>query len=99
MLRRGRYKLNYSWGDPVELYDLIADPGEFHDLAHVAGYQDLVADMTTRLLSHWDPAALDRQVRASQRRQKYIEDRSARAGATQPRADSPGILAKIMARG
>ncbi len=75
MLRRGRYKLNYSWGDPVELYDLEADPGEFHDLAHVADYQDLIADMTARLLSDWDPTALDKQVRASQRRQKYIEDR------------------------
>jgi choline-sulfatase len=75
MLRRGRYKLNYSWGDPVELYDLEADPGEFHDLAPIADYQELVADMTARLLADWDPAALDKQVRASQRRQKYIEDR------------------------
>ena len=75
MLRRGRYKLNYSWGDSAELYDLEADPGEFHDLASSAKHQDLIADMTARLLSDWDPAALDRRVRASQRRQKYIEDR------------------------
>ncbi|MYD09174.1 MAG: choline-sulfatase [Chloroflexi bacterium] len=75
MLRRGRYKLNYSWGEPVELYDLEADPGEFQDLASSAEHQDVVADMEARLLSDWDPAALDRQVRASQRRQRFIEDR------------------------
>ncbi len=74
MLRRGRYKLNYSWGEPAELYDLAADPGEFDDLAQVAGYQDLVEKMTDSLLADWDPAALDGQVRASQRRQKYIEE-------------------------
>ena len=75
MLRRGRFKLNYSWGERAELYDLEADPGEFHDLASSAEHQDLAADMRKRLLSDWDPAALDQQVRASQRRQKYIEDR------------------------
>ncbi len=74
MLRRGPYKLNYSWGDPVELYDLEDDPDEFHDLSSRMEYQDLIAAMTADLLSDWDPAALDRQVRASQRQQKYIEE-------------------------
>ena len=29
MLRRGPYKLNYSWGDPLTFFDIAADPGEF----------------------------------------------------------------------
>ena len=73
MLRRGCYKLNYSWKEPVELYDVVADPGEFRDLAGEAAHQDLVAEMKADLLADWDPVELDRQVRASQRQQRFIE--------------------------
>ncbi len=73
MLRRGRFKLNYSWGDPVELYDVVADPDEFHDLAGRAEYRDLIESMRADLLADWDPAALDKQVRETQRQQQFIE--------------------------
>ncbi len=75
MLRRGRYKLNFSWGEPVELYDVVADPGEFRDLAGEAEVADVVAGLKRDLLARWDPAGLDGRVRASQLRQKYIEER------------------------
>ena len=74
MLRRGRYKLNYSWGDPVEFYDLEADPGEFHDLASDEAHQGLINDMKAYLLADWNPTELDRQVRERQRQQRFIED-------------------------
>jgi len=74
MLRRGRYKLNYSWNDPVELYDLQDDPNEFNDLADNPDYHAVITDMTRRLLSDWHPQQLDQQVRASQRRQRFIEN-------------------------
>jgi len=73
MLRKGKYKLNYSWNDPVELYDLQADPNEFHDLADSPEYHHIIVDMTTQLLADWNPAELDDTVRKSQQRQKYIE--------------------------
>ena len=75
MLRRGRFKLNYSWGEPPELYDIEADPGEFRNLAGDADYAGIVATLQADLLAEWDPAALDRQVRSSQRQQQYIEAR------------------------
>lgn len=74
MLRRGRYKLNYSWGDPEEFYDLEADSGEFRDLAGEPAHQERIAEMRADLLADWDPAALDRRVRESQRQQRYIEE-------------------------
>ena len=68
MLRRGRYKLNYSLGDPPELYDIETDPGEFTDLAGEAAFASVAAELQEDLLSRWDPVALDPQVRRSQAR-------------------------------
>ena len=66
MLRRGRFKLNYSLGDPPELYDLQADPGEFEDLGRSAAHSGIREELREHLLSHWDPADLERRVRRSQ---------------------------------
>ena len=74
MLRRGRYKLCFSKGDPVTLYDIEADPDEFHDLSAEPACQQVIAEMQADLLADWDPAALDREVRATQRQQRFIEE-------------------------
>jgi choline-sulfatase len=72
MLRRGRFKLNYSLDDPPELYDLHDDPGEFHDLAGEPAYRAVREELRARLLAHWDPIALERQVRQSQKERLLI---------------------------
>ena len=75
MLRSGRYKLNYAWGDPVELYDLQDDPQEFNDLADSAPHWPIIETMQKRLLAMWkNPAKIDETVRASQRRQRFVEN-------------------------
>jgi choline-sulfatase len=73
MLRRGQFKLNYSLGDDVELYDLAADPGEFRNLAGESQYAPIVEEMTARILSHWNPVALNDQVIRSQQERILIE--------------------------
>lgn len=73
MLRRGRYKLNYSWNDPVEFFDLQDDPNEFNNLADSPEHQSIIAEMTRDLLSDWNPEELDRIIRQSQRNQRFIE--------------------------
>lgn len=72
MWREGRYKLNYSLGDPPELYDLEEDPREFRDLAPDSRYHNVVNTLKERLLKEWDPEKLDRQVRQSQRERLLI---------------------------
>jgi choline-sulfatase len=72
MLRRGRYKLNYSLDDPVELYDLEEDPGEFHDLAADPAYGALREELRERLLAHWNPVDLEQRVRQSQQERLLI---------------------------
>lgn len=73
MLRSGRYKLNYSLGDSPELYDMQADPGEFNDLAADPAHAGTVADLQKRLLEKWDPVALDKKIKQSQRERLLIE--------------------------
>ncbi len=72
MLRRGRYKLHYSLGDPPQLYDIPNDPNEFHDLSREPVYQSVVEELQAQLLSHWDPVAIEQQVRQSQVERQLI---------------------------
>ncbi|MCX7275901.1 MAG: choline-sulfatase [Burkholderiales bacterium] len=74
MLRRGRYKFVHSPGDPDQLYDLVADPDERHNLANLAGdpthtvrLQALRSEVATR----WDMPGLRTAVVASQRRRRF----------------------------
>ncbi len=68
MIRRGRYKLNHYLDQPVELYDLEADPNEFDDLSTDPAYAQVREELTGLVLRDWDPADIDRKVRESQRR-------------------------------
>jgi choline-sulfatase len=73
MLRRGRYKLNYSLGDPAELYDLEADPNEFNDLNAHPDYQAIRDELQFSLLDRWDAEAIEREVLQSQQERLLIE--------------------------
>ena len=73
MLRRGRYKFNYSLGNPPELYDLLEDPNEFHNLASDRTHRPIIAELQAQLLSHWDAVNLEQRVRQSQKERLLIE--------------------------
>ena len=73
MLRRGRYKLNYSLGDPPELYDIEQDPNEFNDLGTNPDYQVIRDKLQTHLLSQWDANTIEQEVLQSQQERLLIE--------------------------
>ena len=73
MLRKGRYKLNYSLGDASELYDIAEDPNEFRNLANDEAYQAICRELEAQLLAAWDPVEIEKQVRASQKARILID--------------------------
>lgn len=73
MLRQGRYKFNYSLGDAPELYDIVEDPGEFHNLADEPAYQSIREELEAQLLADWHPVEIERQVCESQKTRILIE--------------------------
>lgn len=74
MIRKGRWKYVYYHGEPDELYDLLADPGEKTNLAASADMQDIIGDLKAMLLDNWDADAIDRRVREHQRERALIAE-------------------------
>jgi choline-sulfatase len=73
MIRRGALKFIHSPADPDQLYDLSRDPGERDNLAGKAESAAQVAALRAEVAKRWDLAALDAEVRASQRRRRLVD--------------------------
>jgi choline-sulfatase len=71
MIRRGALKFIHCPTDPDQLYDLVADPDERHNLApqdpRVAGFREEIA-------RRWNLETLRQDVLASQKRRRLVSD-------------------------
>ncbi len=68
-----RFKYIHVHELPPQLYDLDADPGEWHNLANDPAYATVAAGLGTRLLDGWDGAEVERRIIASQRRRAFVK--------------------------
>lgn len=84
MIRSGPWKLTYCDQHSVQLFNLVDDPAERHDLAGSEEHANTVERLRARVLEHWDPARVRREM-AVQRRDTDVL--MAWAAAVQP-ADS-----------
>ena len=73
MIRRGGMKFIHSPPDPDQLYDLRRDPGERDNLARKPGHAARIAEFRAEVARRWNLAALDAEVRASQRRRRLVD--------------------------
>lgn len=93
MIRRGPWKFVHSPADPDQLFNLSGDPGELVNLAGHPPLAPTVDAVRREVEARWDLEALDRDVRESQRRRRFVFA-AGRAGAKrtawdfQPYADA-----------
>src|SRR5215831_11228512 len=74
MIRRGRHKFVHSPADPDQLYDLASDPHERVNLAGDPAVAAVAAEFRREAAARRDLAALDREVRRSQRRRIAVSE-------------------------
>jgi len=73
MVRSGRFKLMTGGGAPDLLFDLAADPEERNDLAADPDSAEMLAALRRLAEETWDAAALEAEVRASQRERRLVQ--------------------------
>ncbi|HIC88875.1 MAG TPA: choline-sulfatase [Anaerolineae bacterium] len=73
MVRQGRYKYIYIHGYDSQLFDLEADPGEWHNLVGDPRYKDVEERLRTLILVQFAPDAIDRAVMESVRKRALIK--------------------------
>lgn len=62
MVRNARYKLNYYHGYEPQLFDMIADPDEVHDLSSDPAYAAVRKHLVQEVLRDWNPVAIEAQI-------------------------------------
>jgi len=72
MVRKGRYKYFFTYGQPDLLFDLVADPHELQNLATDPMHAKALDDLRGIALQGYDPEALMAEVIASQQRRRFI---------------------------
>jgi choline-sulfatase len=74
MARQGRFKYIYVHGHGEQLFDLQADPGEWHSLADDSAYEGICAKLLATIMAQFDPDEIDAQVQASVRRRRLARE-------------------------
>ncbi len=72
MVRKGRYKYTTGPGDPPQLFDVAADPGEVDNLADDARHAAAQAELADIARRTWDADAVWQRVIASQRARRAV---------------------------
>lgn len=72
MIRKGAFKYVYIHGYESQLFDLEADPGEWHNLAGQPEYREIEAQLKARILEQFDPQAIDEAVSESVQKRTVI---------------------------
>lgn len=72
MIRRGAFKYIHCDCDPPQLYEVVSDPLEKHNLATDPKFKDRVAEFASEIAGRWNGEALREQVIATQKSRRAL---------------------------
>ena len=72
MIRKAEWKLNYYHGQPSQLFNLNDDPNELNDKANDPDCQDILTELTEKVLDGWDPEKIALQMQAKREDTKIL---------------------------
>lgn len=73
MVRDGRHKLIYTHGHPVQLFDLVDDPHELHNLSGESAMAETESHLLRLLMVDWNPEQILQRVLDSQADRQLIQ--------------------------
>ena len=82
LARQGSYKYHYIHGYESQLFDIDADPGEWHNLVDDAAHREIAQALRGRILERFDPDAIARENLESLYRRRLIRDTMTKQGHT-----------------
>lgn len=82
MIRRGRFKYIYCDSDPMQLFDLEADPSELKNESGSERYRSIEDEFERTVRDRWDIEAIAKSVRASQEERRFVAAALARGAMT-----------------
>ena len=74
MIRKGRFKYNYTHQHDCQLFDLEEDPGEWTNLAGAAEYAAIEEELKARILAQFDPDQIEKDVSESLLKRRLIRE-------------------------
>lgn len=72
MIRKAEWKLNYYHGQPSQLFNLSDDPNELDDKANDPDYQNILTELTEKVLDGWDPEKIALQMQSKREDTKIL---------------------------
>jgi choline-sulfatase len=72
MVRRDDFKLTFYHDEPLELFNVVDDPGEFTNLAEDPAHAAVREELLELVLRNWDPTRVNQTARESQRLRRVV---------------------------
>jgi choline-sulfatase len=80
MVRQDDFKYIHVAGHDPQLYNVVDDPKEWHNLAGQVAYQEIEQNLHSLIMANFDPEWIEQDVQAAQARHWLLKDATQKTG-------------------